>query len=265
MQEALTNPAHGYYTTRDEVFGQTGDFVTSPEISQMFGELIGIWCVSVWQQLGMPRRLRLVEMGPGTGVRARRADACPRRATTAPITAGSLFAHTLRPHSAPPFEPGVLMADVLRAAKQFRGFSECVSVTFVELKSPLRDRQRESVAAVAPETSVAWIEQIDELDADCPVIILAHEFFDAMPIHKSVLCGPRGPMTGLSEWWAVHSRLPVALAPALPSTRGRVPCNSTSRASERQSSTAHGASLGRGGTGSSGQWGTSPGGGGGGR
>ncbi|KFM25308.1 Ubiquitin-conjugating enzyme E2 27 [Auxenochlorella protothecoides] len=66
MSEVLTNPTAGYYINRD-VFGTAGDFITSPEISQMFGEMVGIWCVSTWMQMGSPPRLRIVEMGPGRG------------------------------------------------------------------------------------------------------------------------------------------------------------------------------------------------------
>ena len=51
MTAALTHPVHGYYMQRD-VFGKQGDFVTSPEISQIFGDLLGVWCVSAWEQPG---------------------------------------------------------------------------------------------------------------------------------------------------------------------------------------------------------------------
>jgi SAM-dependent MidA family methyltransferase len=59
MAEALGHPQHGYYTQRDP-FGLSGDFITAPEISQMFGELLGAWCAAVWQCMGRPSPVRLV-------------------------------------------------------------------------------------------------------------------------------------------------------------------------------------------------------------
>src|ERR1700691_398237 len=66
MRICLTHPRFGYYTTRDPL-GARGDFITAPEISQMFGELIGLWLVSVWEQMGSPENVRLIELGPGRG------------------------------------------------------------------------------------------------------------------------------------------------------------------------------------------------------
>jgi len=66
MAAALLDPEHGYYTTRDP-FGAAADFITAPEISQVFGELIGLWCAVVWQRMGAPSTAGLVELGPGRG------------------------------------------------------------------------------------------------------------------------------------------------------------------------------------------------------
>jgi NADH dehydrogenase [ubiquinone] 1 alpha subcomplex assembly factor 7 len=66
MELALTHPEFGYYR-RQEAIGAAGDFVTAPEISQVFGELIGIWCLAVWDAMGRPAQWRIVEYGPGRG------------------------------------------------------------------------------------------------------------------------------------------------------------------------------------------------------
>jgi SAM-dependent MidA family methyltransferase len=66
MALCLSHPQFGYYITRDP-FGEAGDFVTAPEISQMFGELVGVWCVTQWQAMGSPSSVNLVEFGPGRG------------------------------------------------------------------------------------------------------------------------------------------------------------------------------------------------------
>ena len=107
MAEALTHPRHGYYM-RGDPFGAGGDFVTAPEISQMFGELIGLWCADVWQRLGRPDPVLLVELGPGRG--SLMADAV-RAARTVPA-----FRDSLRPHLVE-ISPALrqLQADTLRA------------------------------------------------------------------------------------------------------------------------------------------------------
>src|SRR5260370_20465091 len=66
MALALGHPTHGYYAGRDP-FAARGDFITAPEISQMFGELIGLWAAAVWGEMGSPDHIRLVELGPGRG------------------------------------------------------------------------------------------------------------------------------------------------------------------------------------------------------
>lgn len=66
MAFALTDPEHGYYTTQ-QPFGRSGDFITAPEVSQLFGEMIAVWCVEQWQKLGCPNAFVLGELGGGKG------------------------------------------------------------------------------------------------------------------------------------------------------------------------------------------------------
>ena len=68
MMRCLHDPTFGYYATRPAL-GEDGDFITAPLVSQMFGELIGLWAVETWRRLGAPERLLLVEAGPGDGTR----------------------------------------------------------------------------------------------------------------------------------------------------------------------------------------------------
>jgi SAM-dependent MidA family methyltransferase len=102
MRLCLTHPQHGYYINRDP-FGAGGDFITAPEISQMFGELIGLWMASLWQQMGEPENVRVVELGPGRGT---------------------------------------LMRDALRAAKVVQGFSAAVVLDLVEVSPALQKAQQ---------------------------------------------------------------------------------------------------------------------------
>jgi len=113
MNLCLAHPEHGYYMSRDP-FGRGGDFTTAPEISQMFGELIGIWCVSSWQTLQAPDPFHLVELGPGRGT---------------------------------------LMADLLRAAKVMPGFHDSVRVHMVETSPVLRALQEKTLAATGLSTT----------------------------------------------------------------------------------------------------------------
>ncbi len=106
MQDALLHPTKGYYSTRDP-FGEAGDFITAPEVSQMFGELIGLWCAQCWLQMGEPTQVSLVELGPGRGL---------------------------------------LMADMLRATKKLPAFHAALSVHLVEASDKLRAIQAQELS-----------------------------------------------------------------------------------------------------------------------
>lgn len=166
MSEVLTHPTAGYYTTRN-VLGKAGDFVTSPEISQMFGEMIGIWCVAMWHQLGCPNRLRLVECGPGRGT---------------------------------------LLMDLLRGSSAFRGFIESLVIDLIEVSPLLRQKQWENLGCdgqwsevmsqglTSGGVPVQWHMDLGQVPSEdgVPELVIAHEFLDALPVHQFVKTDDRG-------------------------------------------------------------------------
>ena len=140
MRRCLGDREHGYYRSQ-EAIGRTGDFITAPEISQVFGELIGLWCAVVWQQMGAPARFNLVELGPGRGQ---------------------------------------LIADALRAARILPGFSDAVEVHLCEINPILRGAQRAQLEALGLSDEVTWHETWPSL-ANRPTVVLANEFLDTLP------------------------------------------------------------------------------------
>ena len=145
MRLCLTHPDFGYYMTHDP-FGPLGDFTTAPEISQMFGELVGLWAASVWRQMGAPENVRLVELGPGRGS---------------------------------------MMLDVLRAGHIVPSFRKAVVIHMVEVSPALEQRQRQ--ALTGSEIHAEWHRSLEEVP-DGPMIILANEFFDSLPVQQAVMC-----------------------------------------------------------------------------
>ncbi|KUJ73368.1 ATP synthase subunit beta [Ruegeria marisrubri] len=111
MGECLLHPVHGYYTTRDPL-GERGDFTTAPEISQMFGELIGLALAQSWLDQGRPAPFTLAELGPGRGT---------------------------------------LMADILRATKGVPGFHDAARICLVEASPTLREVQARTLSGHAPD------------------------------------------------------------------------------------------------------------------
>ena len=143
MTLCLTDSEHGYYTTRDP-FGARGDFITAPEVSQMFGEMIGLWMAAVWKQMGAPENIRIVELGPGRGT---------------------------------------MMKDALRAAKVMPDFREAAVIHLVEISPALEAQQQRTLEGVP--MPVYWHRTLADVPAG-PAIVLANEFFDALPIHQAV-------------------------------------------------------------------------------
>ncbi|EFQ33281.1 hypothetical protein CGRA01v4_07013 [Colletotrichum graminicola] len=168
MRMCLTGDIDGYYTglaeeNRDQ-FGLKGDFVTSPEISQIFGELIGVWFVAEWLSQGKPKQgVELIEVGPGRGT---------------------------------------LMDDMLRTIQNFKGLAQSIDAIYMVEASPqLREAQKNLLCGPdAPMTEskvgyhsvckytnlpIVWTETIKSIpqSPNKMPFIVAHEFFDALPIH----------------------------------------------------------------------------------
>ncbi len=121
MAECLLHPRHGYYTSRDPL-GAQGDFITAPEISQMFGELIGLALAQTWLDQGAPAPFTLAELGPGRGT---------------------------------------LMADLLRASRAVPGFHDAMDLVLVEISEPLQARQQAALAQYQPRF-VTHVEALPE-------------------------------------------------------------------------------------------------------
>ncbi len=126
-----------YYASRDPL-GEQGDFITAPEISQMFGELIGLWLADLWVRMGSRKRIHYVELGPGRGTLAR---------------------------------------DALGAAARYEFDPQ---IHFVETSASLRALQREAFPGCYHH------HDISTLPDDAPLLIVANEFFDALPVHQLV-------------------------------------------------------------------------------
>lgn len=143
MGLALAHPKLGYYMSQNAI-GAVGDFITAPEISQMFGELIGLWAAQTWHLLGEPQPLRLVELGPGKGT---------------------------------------MMSDVLRSARISQQFFSSLDVHLVETSPRLMQAQEATLAGSA--LPIQWHRSVMEVPPG-PMIVLANEFFDALPVRHYV-------------------------------------------------------------------------------
>ncbi|WP_369880775.1 class I SAM-dependent methyltransferase [Erythrobacter sp. KY5] len=126
-----------YYTSRDPL-GEDADFITAPEVSQMFGELIGLWLADLWVRMGSRKRIHYVELGPGRGT---------------------------------------LASDALRTAARYEFAPQ---IHFVETSPALRKIQLEAFPDVQHH------DDLSTLPDDAPLLIVANEFFDALPIHQLI-------------------------------------------------------------------------------
>ncbi|KAG5420330.1 hypothetical protein I9W82_002211 [Candida metapsilosis] len=171
MRQCLTHPDFGYYTTRDPLNLKTGDFITSPEISSVFGEMIGIWYFTIWQSQKEPNHIRFIEFGPGKGT---------------------------------------LINDVLKTFNRFvqkvSKVKPNVEVVMIEASKVLRNEQykllcdEENAFETTEEgfntsttkwgNTITWVDTEKDIKQDeshrLANYIIAHEFFDALPIKSFI-------------------------------------------------------------------------------
>ena len=148
MELCLHDPQGGYYATRPAL-GADGDFLTAPLVSQMFGELIGLWCAAAWEALGRPAPMRWVEMGPGDAT---------------------------------------LQLDMRRAlARAAPAFLDAADAVLVETSPPLRALQAERLAT-APERGapMRWADTLSQAEGPGPLILVANELLDCLPARQFV-------------------------------------------------------------------------------
>ncbi|MGE3623556.1 MAG: class I SAM-dependent methyltransferase [Bdellovibrionales bacterium] len=148
MELALQHPEYGYYR-RGDPLGRKGDFVTSPEVSQMFGELIGLACAEAWKGMGRPEAFMLLELGPGRGT---------------------------------------LMADALRATAKVQGFHAAMKLHLLETNETLRMMQKEKLNGFSPvfinDIHEILVDSTSAATEAMPTVIIANEFFDALSVRQ---------------------------------------------------------------------------------
>ncbi|KAA8473148.1 SAM-dependent methyltransferase [Anaplasma marginale] len=148
MSLALYHEEHGYYMTRVP-FGRAGDFVTSAEISQLFGEVIALWILSCLESAGISEKFSLLELGPGRGT---------------------------------------LMHDILRVFEQFPRYDALLEVHLLEISPLLRNTQRATLESFSARKEISWHCKLEELP-ERPTIVVANEFFDALPVRQFIRTG----------------------------------------------------------------------------
>lgn len=144
--EALYNKSRGYYMTR-AVFGRGGDFITAPEISQLFGEIVAVWLLQYLERVKISENFALVELGPGRGT---------------------------------------MIADIMRVMKNFPEYYKLVSAHLVEISPLLRSVQQNTLKEHVERGKVFWHDDTRYIPC-CPTVIVANEFFDALPLKQFVL------------------------------------------------------------------------------
>lgn len=141
---SMSDLQSSYYRSSNPI-GENADFITAPEISQMFGEMIGIWVLSIWEGLNCPSNINLIELGPGRGI---------------------------------------LMRDILRSTSNIKDFHKALNITLCEINPILMEEQSKNLKSYNQD--IFYISKISDIGNNFPSIIIANEFFDALPIKQYI-------------------------------------------------------------------------------
>ena len=141
IYKSLYDDQYGFYMKKNP-FGSKGDFITSPGISILFSEMIAIWCIAFWKKLGKPKKINILEMGPGDGN---------------------------------------LSLDLFNTFKNFKEFQSSYRMILYEKSKYLINIQKKKLNS----SNVKWINNLNQID-NSPTIIIANEFFDALPIKQYI-------------------------------------------------------------------------------
>tara|TARA_Y100000590_G_scaffold405327_1_gene493544 strand:- start:334 stop:1386 length:1053 start_codon:yes stop_codon:yes gene_type:complete len=141
IHAALYNKKNGYYMKKNP-FGKNGDFVTAPNISILFSEMIAVWCIAFWENLGSPKKINIVELGAGNGE---------------------------------------MMYRMIKVFERFDKFKKSNKIYILEKSQFLKKIQKKKLTS----KDVSWIDTLEKLKKG-PIIFLANEFFDALPIKQFI-------------------------------------------------------------------------------
>eukprot|EP01036_Dinobryon_divergens_P023028 gene23027-31340_t len=188
MSMALNHPLYGYYHNKvdannsNDKIGERGDFITAPEVSQLFSECILIWCASVWSLLGCPPAVKIIELGPGKGTLIREILYNPAKENSAI----SKFREAV-------FAGGVHLVELSQTMRgmQFAALG-CDDGTSGESKESLvKDGQdyysTNKKDSNGPNFRISWHSYFHQVPSDdCPSLVIGQEFLDTFPVHQFV-------------------------------------------------------------------------------
>jgi NADH dehydrogenase [ubiquinone] 1 alpha subcomplex assembly factor 7 len=238
MAQAANHALHGYYQSSQEKIGEKGDFITAPELGQLFGEMLGVWVLLTWKAMGSPSKFNLIELGPGKGT---------------------------------------LMKDMLKVGSKYEDFRNAVSVHFVELSNDLRIKQLKMLQPTLSDDSsikkikdnethelehnikASWYSLLHQVPIEIPCIIIGmccyianiymffvyshpmfpsgQEFLDAFPVHQFVYTekGWREKLVDIDESPSNPHIFRFALSPsATPATKSLIRDDQTGIATEQR-------------------------------